>query len=116
MFIQKILSISTLYLFTIALNAQTVSDSIINQGVKRTFHLNIPSTYNGIGELPLVVVFHGGNLNGKTFMGNSYFDEIGDTTSFFTVFPDAYKGNWTDGRGNTAADSEGIDDLIFFLQ
>lgn len=77
------------------------------------FTYHIPSNYNGIDELPLVVVLHGGNSDGMTFMNNSYFDEIGDTASFIAVFPTAHLGQWTDGRGNTQADSLGIDDIIF---
>jgi len=92
---------------------QTVTDSIINQGVTRIFHYHIPSDYNGIDEIPMVVVLHGGNSNGMNFMDNSYFDEIGDTVSYISVFPTAYLGQWTDGRGNTQADSLGIDDIIF---
>jgi len=98
---------------SLQLMAQTITDSIMNQGVQRTFHYHVPSSYNGIDQLPVVVVLHGGNSDGLSFMNNSYFDEIADTASYIALFPDAYLGNWTDGRGNTPADSAGIDDISF---
>lgn len=93
--------------------AQSITGTVFNQGVSRGYELHLPQSYNGIDQLPVVFVLHGGNSDGATFMSNSYFDEIGDTASFIAVFPDAYLGQWADGRGVTQAEAEGIDDVAF---
>lgn len=80
----------------------------------RTFIVHLPPAYDGITEIPLIFVLHGGgNGDATTARDALHFDEVGDTANFITVFPYGYYNDWADGRGIASADTAGIDDVSF---
>lgn len=95
--------------------AQTeFTDSIVHQGLNRTFIVHIPPTYDGITEIPLILALHGGGSADATVTKDRLqIEEIGDTANFITVFPNGYYNDWADGRGVTDSDTAGIDDVSF---
>jgi polyhydroxybutyrate depolymerase len=80
-------------------------------GRERSFTLRTP----GRAEAPLVIVLHGHSpdANGATMRAWTSFDAHADEWGVAVAYPDGYHGGWADGRGVTAADAEGIDDVAF---
>jgi len=63
--------------------------------------------------MPLVLVFHGGYGTGAIAARMSDFSGYADREGFLAVYPDGIERSWNDGRGTTAADPQGIDDVGF---
>jgi polyhydroxybutyrate depolymerase len=40
-------------------------------------------------------------------------DDLAERAGFVVVYPDGYKKSWADGRGTTASDRAGVDDVAF---
>jgi polyhydroxybutyrate depolymerase len=61
---------------------------------------------------PLVMVLHGHNpgASGAGMQASTGFDQ---QPGIAVAYPDGYRGGWADGRGVTAADADGIDDVAF---
>ena len=69
----------------------------------------------GAGELPLVIVLHGHSPDASGAMMRAWtsFDAHADEWGIAVAYPDGYRGGWADGRGVTAADADGVDDVAF---
>lgn len=89
-----------------------IHDSIQIGGLKRTYLIHVPSTYDGKTPLPLIVNLHGGGLDGACQAYYSGMSDIADQESFLVVYPDAGAGdadnparklNW-DGQLNRSDD------------
>jgi polyhydroxybutyrate depolymerase len=69
-------------------------------GVERTFYVHEPRRPRG--DLPLVLVFHGGgttgSLKGKGMARWTKLDALADKEHFRVVYPNSVSGNWNDGR------------------
>jgi polyhydroxybutyrate depolymerase len=80
-------------------------------GHERSFTLRTPAH----AEAPLVIVLHGHSpdANGATMRAWTSFDAHADEWGVAVAYPDGYHGGWADGRGVTAADADGIDDVAF---
>jgi polyhydroxybutyrate depolymerase len=57
-------------------------------GQSRSYILHLPPSYNGIDEMPLVVVLHGGGGNAGNIEQVTGFSEKADTEGFIVVYPD----------------------------
>jgi len=98
---------------TEVLAGTTHNHSFMSEGINRNYQIHFPPSYDGKTELPLLIGLHGGQSDGSAMMDNFYFDEIGDSEGFITVFPDSYDNEWADGRGTTTAELDGVDDVAF---
>ena len=89
--------------------------SIIVDGLKRTYVLHIPSSYNKSKPTSLVMVLHGGGGTGRGMIKLTGFDELADKEGFIVVYPDAIGKHWNDGRNLTIyySQRENIDDVKF---
>ena len=69
----------------------------------------------GAGELPLVIVLHGHSPDASGAMMRAWtsFDAHADEWGIAVAYPDGHRGGWADGRGVTAADADGVDDVAF---
>jgi polyhydroxybutyrate depolymerase len=86
------------------------------KGLTRTYRLFVPSDLPN--PVPLVFVFHGAETTGHgidSVIKITRFEEIGQIHHALIIFPEAYEGNWNDGRLKNQARSyrDGIDDIAF---
>jgi polyhydroxybutyrate depolymerase len=75
--------------------------------------LHVPERLKAGTPVPLVLVFHGGSdtpENTEKFTG---FSALADREGFIVSYPAGLAQSWADGRGTTAADRMGIDDIGF---
>jgi polyhydroxybutyrate depolymerase len=91
-------------------------ESIKVGGHTRSYRLFVPSDLPN--PVPVVFVFHGTETPGhgiNSIINTTRFEKIGETQHALIIFPEAYEGNWNDGRRNNRARSyrDGIDDIAF---
>lgn len=90
-----------------------ITKNIKVDGLERTYHIQIPSSYNGKEPLPVIFILHGGGGTGKEIMKYTGFDKLAEKYGFIAVYPDAYRKNWHDARNFLATR---IDDVKFFKE
>ncbi len=109
---QKLLLILLLFFLNISVNAQQIiNDSIVHDGLQRTYILYVPSTYTG-EPAPLVLNLHGYTSSAfeQMFYGN--FRPVADTAGFILVHPNGTN----DPNGNAYWNAEfggDVDDIGF---
>jgi polyhydroxybutyrate depolymerase len=86
-----------------------INDSIQVGGIKRTFHLHVPSTYTTNQPTSLVLAFHGGGGSGAGMPGLTGLDAVADENKFIAVYPDGIEKHWNDGR----VENPQVDDVAF---
>jgi polyhydroxybutyrate depolymerase len=67
------------------------------------------------GGLPLVIALHGNSPDASGAMMRAWtsFEAHAEEWGIAVAWPDGYRGGWADGRGVTAADADGVDDVAF---
>ena len=82
-------------------------------GRERHFTLRLPR--GASGEIPVLLALHGNHpdATGQIMREWTTFDQQADTWGFAVAYPDGIGGCWADGRGVTAADEAGVDDVVF---
>ena len=62
-----------------------------------------------------MIVLHGHSPDASGAMMRAWtsFDAHADEWGIAVAYPDGYRGGWADGRGVTAADADGVDDVAF---
>jgi polyhydroxybutyrate depolymerase len=101
----------------VLIQAGTFLDTTLRlSGRDRTFRMFVPSHLEE--PIPIVFVFHGTEIAGQgatSIIHLTHFDRIAETSHFIAVFPEAFDGNWNDGRENEKAQSylQRIDDVAF---
>ncbi len=117
MILKLFLSLITLLLSVTVLSAQIAPlDSLSHDGLQRKYALYTPP--GATGELPLVVVLHGGSGNATSVQGFTRMNLVADANDFHVLYPEGGATTpiggfaWADGRGTTADDA-GIDDVDF---
>ncbi len=110
------LPLCLLALASAPLVAQTPGEqrSVVVGGRTRTYRLLVPAAAK-VGPAPVVLVFHGGGGKGKSMEKLTGLSPIALRESFIVAYPDAYEGNWVDGRTDfdIPARREKIDDVAF---
>jgi polyhydroxybutyrate depolymerase len=87
-------------------------DAIQIEGRNRNFTCHVPPGPSTESR-PLLIALHGRNLTVEEFRRITHFDAIADRHGFVLVYPEGYRRSWNDGRGNTPAEREGVDDIAF---
>ena len=89
--------------------------SLIHNGLKRTYMVHIPPTYNGDKAIPLFIFLHGGGGSGENAEKFSGISRQSDKDGFILIYPDAVGHNWNDGRAVKQYQShrQNIDDVGF---
>ncbi|MFI5311004.1 MAG: alpha/beta hydrolase family esterase [Gemmatimonadales bacterium] len=97
-----------------AASAQSVERSLTVGGRHRTYRLYVPESAKG-KPAPLVLAFHGGGGRGNNMEKLSRLSALAQREGFIVAYPDAYEGNWNDGRSDFDATAfrEHIDDVAF---
>src|SRR5579859_6704724 len=87
------------------------SDGLDISGRHRNYTCHLPA--HVASPQALVVVLHGRNLTVAEMRRITHFDTIADRYGFLVVYPEGYGRSWNDGRGNTPAQQDGVDDVSF---
>ena len=82
-------------------------------GLTRTWLLHVPDKYSNLNPAPLLLALHGRLGDGKGMASLTHLSQVSDQCGFIVVYPDGYQRGWADGRGATAADQAGVDDVAF---
>ncbi len=96
-------------------------------GDVRNFIINVPASYDGSLNVPLVLMLHGSSGNGEKFYNISRWVEKGEAENFIAVFPTALKYRLLDGKNITKWGSAGLvkdvpegtvikDDVVFLRE
>jgi polyhydroxybutyrate depolymerase len=94
--------------------AGTREESIEHGGLKRTYRIHVPPSYDGSKEVPLVLMFHAGGGSGQSAERNFGFSRLSDQEGFLVVYPDGIAHQLNDGRiGERFAKVRGVDDVNF---
>jgi polyhydroxybutyrate depolymerase len=91
---------------------RTDSVSINSGGRTRRYLLHAPAG-DARGPLALVIAFHGGSQSPEDMERMSGFSAAADRERFIAAYPEGVEKSWADGRGTTAADKQGVDDVAF---
>lgn len=79
------------------------------QGRTREYLLHVPPAPNG----SLVLAFHGGGSAPVQLQRVSGLDALADREHFILAYPEAVERSWADGRNETSAEKQGVDDVGF---
>ena len=76
------------------------TDSIIVDGLKRSWLIHIPLSYDINKSVPLLIALHGGGGTGRNMetLTSGGFDRIANIKGFVVVYPDGIEKYWNDGR------------------
>lgn len=101
------------------ISSKNHADSIVIGGLKRTWLIHVPSSYDLNKPMPLLIVLHGGGGTGRNMvkLTQGGFDKISDKKGFVVIYPDGIEKHWNDGRTSEEtgyrAHKENIDDVGF---
>lgn len=104
--------------YSVAQNQTTKIDSILSEGIQRTYRLYIPKSYEVTKASSLVVDLHGYTSNAEQEQYYSNFKSIADTANFFVVYPNGTKVGgtgdqfWNAGLTSFPNDVNFISELI----
>ncbi len=95
-----------------------------DDGRTRTAIVHEPAGWDGVGALPVVLVFHGGGGNAEGTKGHVGMDAAADAHGFLAVYPEGVGkrrfgktfGTWNGGYGCGSAMEQGVDDVAFVGQ
>jgi polyhydroxybutyrate depolymerase len=82
-------------------------------GRERTYALHVPANYDEMKSVPLLIALHGRLGTGSGEERLAHLDKVSDEHGFLVVYPDGLDRSWSDGRGGTPSDRNGVDDVKF---
>ncbi len=91
------------------------TDSLLVDGLERTYLTHVPSSYDGVTPVPLVIALHGGGGSAQRMANLTGFDSLSEKEGFIVVYPEGIENHWNDGREveEYRAQRENIDDVKF---
>ncbi len=89
-----------------------VEQLVTPDGRTRQYIVHVPSPRPS-GQLPLVLLFHGGDGTAAGMERIAHFDAVADEHGILAVYPEGYQKSWNDGAGNAPAEVAGVDDVAF---
>jgi polyhydroxybutyrate depolymerase len=69
-------------------NVYRFSDSIVVDGIQRTYTLNLPPNYYDVPDFSLIIAMHGGGGSASQFELSSLLTEKANTAKFIVVYPE----------------------------
>lgn len=93
----------------------TVTDTIVSNGIPRSYRLYIPAVYNSTSSLrPLIINMHGYTSNATEQQLYSDFAPIADTANFLMVYPEGTYMPFTAYQyWNANFSTFGVNDILF---
>lgn len=92
-------------------------DSIIVNGLERTYLMHIPLSFDKTKQIPLLIALHGGGGSGEAMVALTLggFNVLSEREGFIVAYPDGIENHWNDGRGLSRyrTQRENIDDVGF---
>ncbi len=88
---------------------------LTHDGLERTYHVAVPSDYDGSEAVPLVVALHPYASSGKGMAAITGFDMVAEDQGFIVVYPDSVGLGWDDGRSAYQTTIEPADDVGFIM-
>ena len=88
---QKFLPILWVGWYSFLFSQSTTMDSILSNGIYRTYRIYIPANYTGNNPVPLILNLHGYTSNAAQQQIYSNFMPIADTAGFLMVYPQGTK-------------------------
>lgn len=92
---------------------QTISGSIIHDGIQRDYVMYVPASYTGSSAVPLLFNFHGYTSNATEQMWYGDFRPIADTAGFIIVHPQGTLDNTATTHFNVGWGGSTVDDVGF---
>jgi len=94
---------------------------LVTGGYQRSYRVHIPSGYDGLTSLPLVVVIHGAFDTARGIEKISGFSQIADRETFIVLYPEGigilgYLQHWNAGHCCGKAANERIDDVGYLVE
>ncbi len=96
----------------------THENSLVHDGVTRTYRVLVPDSYDGSRPVPLILALHGGGGEGRVMCSlKNGIQTLANQGNFIVVCPDGIENHWNDGRELTRwrAHAEKIDDVGFLV-
>lgn len=93
-----------------------VSESFMDQGLRRTYALHTPTVASGSHPLPLVVALHGSGMQGKEMADKTALNKLADQAGFVVVYPDGLKQKWNVSGKSTEDNVAFVHALIHQVQ
>jgi polyhydroxybutyrate depolymerase len=105
--------VSSMFFFSVISFAQY--DTLNYDDIDRTYLLHVPSSYNGLAAVPLVVALHPFGSNGSGFESTTGFSVKADSNNFIVVYPNGSGSpvSWNGGNCCGSAMTNDIDDVGF---
>ena len=104
-----------LFSYTVNLSAQTISGSIMHEGIERKYRLFLPSNYADYQSIPLVFNLHGFESNGAQQELYTRMNLVADTAKFFVCYAEGHKYNGVDQAWNVGWAGGSTKDDVGFL-
>jgi len=101
-----------LFIFLFIASRFSYADSIIVDGLERTYIIHLPAGKEKAAGNPLVLALHGGGGKGSGMNKLSGFDDVSDERGFVVVYPDGVDKQWNDGRDDFHLNND-INDVKF---
>lgn len=94
---------------------------VVTGGFRRSYRVHIPSGYDGLTSLPLVVVIHGAFDTARGIEKISGFSQIADRETFVVLYPEGigiigYLQHWNAGHCCGKAANDQIDDVGYLAE
>jgi polyhydroxybutyrate depolymerase len=90
-------------------------DTLLFDGLKRTYHVHLPSSYDGSSQLPIVVAIHPFYGSAGNYEAMTGFSNKADMENFIVVYPNGTgsPASWNAGGCCHPATTDHIDDVGF---
>jgi polyhydroxybutyrate depolymerase len=87
-------------------------------GIKRSYYIHMPNSYDGQTPLPVVLILHGGGGDGASTARTTAMNDTADESGFIAVYPNGYpvgggRHSWNAGTCCEPAVSRDADDVGF---
>jgi polyhydroxybutyrate depolymerase len=87
--------------------------TVMVDGMERTFIRRIPLGYTGDMPVPVVIDFHPVGGTGSSWKGSTGWAELADDEGFIMIWPDGIGNSWNAGRCCRTALEQNVDDIGF---